>query len=182
MSVRVLGIDLSLSSTGMAEADQGDIRTWTIKGTGTGHERLDELLYAVGKDVWKRDGTMTPFVVVEGPSYGSSASGQKGHHERAGLWWLLTHRLWDNNIPFAVVPPAALKKYATGAGNASKDKVLLAAARRFPDFDGGNDAADALWLAAMGADHLGSPCTTMPELNRAALNSVEWPTSGEAAS
>lgn len=172
MSARVLGLDLSLTSTGLAEAWQNGIRTWTIKPRGIGHERLEHLLYEIWKAAWEYEGGH--LVVVEGPSYGSQ-SGQKGHHERAGLWWLVTHKLWDCNVCVAVVPPSALKKYATGKGNAGKDAVLLATARRFPDFDGGNDAADALWLAAMGADHLGQPIVAMPELNRAALKSVEWP-------
>ena len=89
------------------------------------------------------------------------------------------------------IPPASLKMYATGKGNASKDAVLAAAIRRYPDveFDG-NDAADALILAAMGADHLGFPLVsktpsgrksraTLPARNREALGKIDWPLLGE---
>ena len=83
----------------------------------------------------------------------------------------------------AVIPPTSLKKYATGKGTASKDLVLTAAVRRFPDWPvEGNDEADALWAAAAGLDHLGYPVIDMPALNRSALDGMQWPDAmGEAA-
>lgn len=169
----VLGLDLSLTSTGMAEIIEGAPRAWSIKPPPAhrGHDRLHWLVDTIWATACEYEGGH--LVVVEGPSYGSQASGRG--HERAGLWWLLTHQLWSNGIEMAVVSPAALKKYATGKGNAGKDEVLMATARRFPDFDGGNDAADALWLAAMGADHAGVPIVTVPAPHRQALAKVEWP-------
>ncbi len=53
--------------------------------------------------------------------------------------------------------------------------MLLAAARRFDWFDGSNDAGDALWLAALGADQLGVPMVEMPKAHRVALAGVAWP-------
>jgi hypothetical protein len=45
--------------------------------------------------------------VVEGPrpvDYGNQGGEgrQSGHHERAGLWWLVTHALWKRGIDYAV--------------------------------------------------------------------------------
>jgi Holliday junction resolvasome RuvABC endonuclease subunit len=85
--------------------------------------------------------------------------------------------LWQQGVPTAIVPPSNLKKYAVGIGGgpkASKDAVLIAAARRWPTFEGRNDEADALWLAAMGLDHL-TGRSVVPEVNRLALKSCSWP-------
>ena len=168
MSPKVLGLDLSLTCTGLA----GDGWTDTIRpGDRRGADRL----------MWIRD-TLTDrwlanvdLAVVEGPSYGSAAR-QSGHHERAGLWWLVRCALASRGVPTAVVAPACLKRYATGKGNAGKDRMVLEAARRFSWFEGTEDEADALWLAAAGTDHLGHPYVTMPAHNRDALEKVEWPT------
>lgn len=162
----MVGIDLSLRSTGTA-GDGWAARLAPPAGLA-GCERLSWLLDRLDEHT-----TGAALVVVEGPSYGSAGRGQ---HERAGLWWLLRHRLWQASVPVAVVPPAARCRYATGRGNAPKDAVLAAAVRRFPTVEvTGNDQADALWLAAMGLDRLGRPPVALPEAHRAALASVAWP-------
>ena len=40
--------------------------------------------------------------------------------ENAGL---LKHYLWKSNISYNVVPPTVIKKFATGKGNANKEKL-----------------------------------------------------------
>lgn len=171
-----VGLDLSLTSTGIASIVGGfGPTTSTLKPPAklTGLDRMHWIQDAIDRRCFGAS-----LVIVEGPSYGSQ-SGQQGHHERAGLWWLIQQQLWKAGIPTAIVPPSNLKKFATGAGNAGKDAVMIATARRFPDFEGDNNAADALWLAAMGADHLGVPLVAMPAVNRAALDGVRWPTTSE---
>ena len=168
----IVGLDLSLASTGIARIGE---KTWAdriVPKTLTGHKRMAHILARVEELV-----SDAGLVVVEGPSFGSGANArQSGHHERGGLWWLITHHLWLADKPVAVVPPATLKRYATGKGNATKDAVLAAAIRRYRDVDfDGNDQADALILAAMGADHLGQPIATVPALQRGALTAVTWP-------
>lgn len=175
-AAHVIGLDLSLTTTGIAGRDWTRLLKppATIAAAG-GLTRLRWITEAV------RDHIATvpagTLVAVEGPSYGSAA-GQQGHHERAGLWWMVYDAVDRDHWPIAVIPPASLKRYATGKGNASKDAVLLAAAKRFPWFGGDNNQADALWLAAMAADHLGHPIATMPATHRAALDGVTWPETG----
>lgn len=36
---------------------------------------------------------------------------------------ILKNAMWSNNIPFEVTPPTVIKKYATGKGNANKEKM-----------------------------------------------------------
>jgi crossover junction endodeoxyribonuclease RuvC len=170
---RVVGLDLSLTSTGVAIICGTAVRLARIEpgDKGGDHARIDR----IRSRVWElADGAN--LAVIEGPSYGSVTGKQ---HERAGLWWIVTRMLWRAGLPYAVVTPSQLKKYATGkgAGPASgKDKVLAVTVRRYPMADvDGNDVADALTLAAMAADHLGHPLATVPQAQRAVLAGVRWP-------
>ena len=160
----VVGLDLSLTGTGIAGWEQADV----IRSRDTGHARLAVLLSHIGAACHGAD-----LVVVEGPAFGAKGS---AYHQLAGLWWLVAHQLFTQGIPYAVVSPAAVKQYATSKGNAGKDMVLANVVRRFPQVEvNDNNAADALVLAAMGYDHLGCPMVTMPQSHRGALDKVEWP-------
>jgi hypothetical protein len=55
--------------------------------------------------------------------------------------------------------------------------VVREVTRRFAWFEGGEDEADALVLAAMGADWLDILSVTMPQTHRKALDAVAWPAS-----
>lgn len=171
---KIIGLDLSLTGTGIA----GDGWTETISHPKLrGHARLQAILNDIAKFTIGAD-----MVVVEGPAYGSQAAGrQQGQHERAGLWWLTTHKLWKSDTWIAVAPPNKLKQYATGKGNAGKDDIVREVTRRFDWFGGDNNAADALVLAAMGYDHFGAPIVEVPKTHRAALNGVQWPAELAAA-
>jgi crossover junction endodeoxyribonuclease RuvC len=111
-------------------------------------------------------------VVIEGLAFSRTT----GHAmTRAGLWWMVVHRIDQIGMPYAVMTPTGRARYATGKGNAGKADVMREVARRYPDFQGGEDEADALVLAAAGADHLGTPIADVPKANRAALDAVVWP-------
>lgn len=175
---RIVGIDLSLTSTGVASS-----LGWTQRIRSNGHradslsqrrERLDRL----AKDVIHAVGT-PDLVVIEGPSFGSQGAGT---WDRAGLWWIVMDRLHRNGHTVVEVPPKTRSLYATGVGNASKDEVFAAAIRRYPDFDiTSNDVADAVVLAALGADAMGHPLAAVPKTHRPALDKVAWPVAAEVA-
>jgi Holliday junction resolvasome RuvABC endonuclease subunit len=57
------------------------------------------------------------YVAIEGYSFGSSAGRSFDLGENGGL---LKYKLCEKNIPFDVVPPKTIKKFATDNGNASK--------------------------------------------------------------
>jgi Holliday junction resolvasome RuvABC endonuclease subunit len=169
---RVYGLDLSLTSTGIASnAGWADVIRPAAKLRG--HERLaflrTEILdRSAGADL----------IAVEGPAFGAKGS---AYHQLAGMWWLITHALWRRNDRVAIVPPSNVKRYATGKGNANKDDIMREVSRRFDWFQGGNDSADALILASLAADHLGVPMVVMPQTHRTALSGVEWPAALDAA-
>ncbi len=169
----MLGIDPSLTATGLALLSEGRPVVETLKpGKMRGHERMRWILQGVAF----RTFPLAPdLVVIEGPSYGS-AGGQRGHHERAGLWWLIAHQLHMRGIPYAVMAPKARALYATGNGNAGKELVIECMRLRLPDVEIRDDnQADALALAVAGADHLGVVVPQGPGRYRSALRKVDWP-------
>lgn len=173
-TLTVIGLDISLTSTGIAS------RGWTTrirsagKNDATLYQRRARIL-GVARQVLDYC-THADLVVIEGPSYES----KYGHpHDRSGLWWLIVHQL--GGVPVVEVAPKCRARYATGKGGDDKAAVMREVARRFPWFDGGDDEADALVLAAMGYDAAGQPLCSMPATHRAALTAVAWPDLGPTA-
>ena len=176
--MRVVGLDLSLTATGVAIIDGTAVMVSTIESKGTKDaslldrmRRLDDIESQIINNIER--GRLPDLVVIEQPAF-SRTTGH--HHDRSGLWWRVVGVAQDFYADVVEVTPGGLKKYVTGKGNASKDEVLLSVARRFPEVAvTNNNEADALVLAAMGADHLGRPLVTMPAAHRAALDAVRWP-------
>lgn len=183
----VVGIDLSLASTGIAIIyPDNSAPPWVCRIESKGRKeatlgerqkRLANLVHQISNVVlqdWPRN-SPAPLIVVEGPSFGQARQG--GQHDRAGLWWMAVDRFTTLGFPVVEVPPATRAKYATGKGNAAKDIVLAAVIRRYLNVAvTGNDEADALVLAAMGARHLGQPVEeSLPQINLAAMDAVRWP-------
>jgi crossover junction endodeoxyribonuclease RuvC len=134
--------------------------------------------------IWLRDylhvvtvGERVDLVIIEGYSFGSRASHAHSLGELGGVVRVMLH---ERGIPFAVVSPSALKLYACGKGNATKDAVLASAVHRFGR-EMGNDEADALWLWALAKDAYGEPLLAMPAHNREALEKIDWPKVGVPA-
>lgn len=171
MTVKILGLDLSLTSTGVAQYDPAGIVPYTTTRLKTpakvlGHDRLEWLLARIHTVALGAD-----YIIVEGPAFGAKGS---AYHQLAGMWWLVTHALWTMPRRVAVAPPSSIKRFATGKGNAGKDEVLSAVVRRYPDFNGGNDEADALVAAALVAEKFGCPIVAVPKTHLTALDGVEW--------
>jgi Holliday junction resolvasome RuvABC endonuclease subunit len=181
MQPRVIGLDLSLAATGYADfTHDGQMLTTTIRSTPaegvTGqHTRLARIVFDI-TELISYGGPHPALVVIEGPSYGSKGAGT---WDRAGLWWLLVDRLVGRHHPFVVVPPAVLKKYAAGRGNATKTDMAVALAKRMNGFELRDDnQVDAWWLGAAGRQHLGCPVVEVPKTHREALAKVDWPEVG----
>jgi Holliday junction resolvasome RuvABC endonuclease subunit len=164
--LRVLGLDPSLTATGIADAN-GRLLTVTPRGR-RGPQRLAHIRDRVLEQVTLG----ADLVAIEGYSYASKGSSAYQLGELGGVIRLA---LWEAGVPFAEVPPSCLKKYAAGTGNASKDEVLVACVRRLDLEPRSNNESDAAWLRAMALDHFGQPLVTVPKTHRAALDSVTWP-------
>jgi crossover junction endodeoxyribonuclease RuvC len=184
----VVGIDLSLTSTGIAIITNGVATTQRVNSKGKKDAtleqrmtRLHNLALTIASDiVWKAHPTL---VVIESPAYSRTMGSM---HDRSGLWWMTLDLIDSLELTVVEVTSGGRCKYATGKGNAAKDDVLSAVVRRYPDVDvNGNDEADALILAAMGARHLGVPIEeSLPKANLLGMAGVHWPYPqlGQAAS
>lgn len=174
MHPRVIGLDLSLTATGIAKADGSVDLVTTGPGDHLADQR-DRLRFIVREIVHRTKAGFyggPDLAVVEGPSYNSKGSGT---WDRAGLWWLTVDTLMEDAVPVAVVPPAALKKYATGKGTATKPDMRMALYQRESRDLRDDNMVDARWLALMGLDHLGHPVVDVPKTHRDALAKVAWP-------
>lgn len=169
----VIGLDLSLTSTGLAIVHNGRATVTRVTSKPTGSTTADQLIrlrVIVSRIRAAIPASTRTVAAVEGPAFGAN---DPGAHIRGGLWWMVREMLDAEDIDVVVVTPATLKKYATGKGNAAKDAVLAAAVRRFPDVDvTGNDEADALWLAAIRARIEGQPIDELPAVQVDATKGV----------
>lgn len=167
----VIGLDLSLTSTGAAFGDT----TASFQPKTKGMERLRDV------SGWVLDITdryTSPLVVVEGYSYSSRNSHAHALGELGGV---VRYELWKRHVAYVDVPPTCRAKFATGKGNAGKSEVVSAISARTGQVwsgKGAEDECDAWVLQEMGLAHLGCPRHQWPTTNMTALATVEWPLHG----
>ena len=164
--IKVLGLDLSLTCTGVADPD--GITRRIRPGARRDATRLAWIRQQLSVDL---DGGID-LAAIEGYSFGSRSSQAHSLGELGGV--IRTH-LHDQGVAYIAVPPATLKTYATGKGNAGKTAVIIAARDRlgYPGTD--DNEADALWLWAFGLDLAGQPPIQLPQLHRRALDKITLP-------
>lgn len=182
--MRVVGLDLSLTSTGMSDGT-----THRAVQTGPADGSIERRIHRIMRDIHAfmripAGGTYEypDLAVIEGAAYGARGTAVD---QLAGLRWYVRTDLTVQGIPFAIVTPTSLKLYTTGSGRATKAGMVAALDHRYGTRladvkvkDGRYDMADALGLAAMGYDHMNvlfSLTNRFPAPHRAALDSVEWP-------
>lgn len=168
--LRVIGLDLSLTSTGVAlptgetfriktRAKDGDRRLNIIR------DRIREVLV---------DHAPHLAVIEDLPRHA------KGAGVTAMVHGPVRTELIDAGVPFAIVVPATLKSFACDHGNAEKAELAaaayLAAGAEFAD-DKGGDQCDAWWLRAAGHDWCGDPLFELPQAQRDRLSKAKWPES-----
>jgi Holliday junction resolvasome RuvABC endonuclease subunit len=163
--MRVIGLDLSITATGVAEVD-GTLST--IRPKTAGDERLVTIRDRVRSLVAGPSAEAT-IVAMEGLLYSTKMGGALGMVHGA-----VRVELWDRGIPYVVLPPSTLKKYATGKGNATKADMRVALLRRM-DLDVRDDnQVDAWWLRAAGHQLMGHPILPLPKPQVAALEKATW--------
>lgn len=149
----VVGIDPSLTATGVCGAGL----PFTVPTSPTGSaiaERLGRIQGIAGHIA-----NSTPWaalVVIEGPSFGpQNRAGQA--HLRAGLWWHIAATMTARACDLVEVPPATLKKFATGKGNATKADMRMALYKRAELDIADDNQVDAWWLLQVGLHLLENP-------------------------
>lgn len=170
VGLRVIGLDLSITSTGVCLPDGTTYRIKTRDKDGD--RRLLHIRDSVADDLAEQ----RPHVaVLEDMPTKMHPTAVKGIGCVHGV---VKAALLDAGVPYALVSPATLKKYATDHGGADKARMAaaayLAAGAEFAD-DRGGDQCDAWWLRAAGHDAYGVPLFTMPQAQRDRLQVVTWP-------
>lgn len=168
----MIGLDLSLTGTGICHMRGTHAVTDTIRGRGTGIVRLRQLARDIRQHCHGAD-----LIVIEAPNYHMGKSA--GYHERAGLHWMVLERLFLDDRVWVEVKTSQIKTYATGKGShpgLGKGPMIEASTRRYPDVQTGGDdnQCDALWAAAMGTGHL-TGIHAVPVAHQATLAKVPWP-------
>lgn len=189
----VVGLDTGLTCTGLATAGRV-MRTARIGRKGVTLLPLADRVEAImdlGKAILDQ-APLTPdevahgcpnawrrphLVMLEAPDT-SSAFG--GLVERIQLFHEVTRFLVAARIPFATVPSAILKGYASGNGGVDprKKRVMAAVRELWPEYGVLNDdESDAVVLAAMGLDKLTGQrrVSDARSADWLARPSIQWP-------
>lgn len=189
--MRVVGLDLSLTSTGVSDGQS--VHAVTTTPDMCLEARLDSitrncLLFVLSPTQWTHVhpvGKHADLVVIEGAAYGAKGDAVD---QLAGLRLMVRTALWRLGVPFAIVSPTGLKAYTAGNGRATKAEMVRAVGERHGlDLsrvklkDGRSDMADAYALAAMGYAYIRQPLpTTGPPAPLASLLAVKWPDAATA--
>lgn len=183
-TVHVVGLDVSLSNTGIAvlgctPEDRWTIHTYTIptapvhSGGATPEPLLlDRMNYVVSSIMTAAE--RADVIGIERPAFAAKGNATS---TLAGLWWLTYRRLSRLEIPIVIVSASSAKKYATNSGTAAKREVSRATVRMFPDVDtSSGDEDDALVIAALVADMADLPVPyERTAYRRQALSNVARP-------
>ena len=168
--MNVVGLDLSLAATGLCNDDGPGVITYRMPHDATHYDRAHRLkTIGVHIDWMTRDADV---VVIESPFNSKFSSWQLGE-----LHGVVKVTLLQRRVPFQMIAPKQLKKFATNNGNAAKEQVLAAAIR---DLDYGghdNNEADALWLRHMGLAwylHVSEGDVIAPKYRLEVVRSIRW--------
>lgn len=174
MTLKVIGLDLSMTATGICLPDgktltvktdpkHGDMRLRQIRNTVADNARLSS----------------ADLAVLEEAPPGLKGPAIKAIHMVQGA---VRTALLDVGVPYAVVNPSTLKVYATGRKGANKTDMAMAAYKRADREFADDNQCDAFWLWLMGLDRFGAATFTLPAAQRLALDSVTWPTAPDPVS
>jgi crossover junction endodeoxyribonuclease RuvC len=148
----IIGIDPSLTGTGVVALSTDDLYTELIKSKPSGEKPIDELLRIkkivckVMDFIQKYDGIK--LVVMEALAMNSRNS--SALTQLSGLNYLLRNELYEKTLPFIIVAPTSLKKFITGKGNCPKELILMEVYKHYGKEFRDNNLADAYGLAKTG--------------------------------
>lgn len=151
--VATLGVDFSLSSTGVALTTSSSWRVGNLSPPQRSVERLDQI-YGFFRKLLTRIQCHHDLVYVAMEDY-SFGSKSQGHSigEGGGVTKLAMYQVVENeeSTPLTLVPPTTLKKFVLGKGQGEKNQILLSVYKRWGvDLDR-DDHADAYGLSRVAA-------------------------------
>lgn len=164
--IKVAGLDLSMTATGVAHTQSdGSACTHVVVPAGRGDFRLSDIRRRVLAFVAGAELVLIEEWLVRSQS--APITGMVHGVVREGLI--------EAGIPYLTVPPATLKKYATGrGGGVGSDKTAMAVAafkRAEREFEDSNQC-DAWWLWVAARELTGDPVLDLPKAQRDALDKI----------
>lgn len=139
--MKIMGLDLSISCTGIGYPDTS---VQALKPKVAGDARLEYLADHVGLAARTSGADL---VVIEG--LGGIYQGEAARVIPM-LHGAIRLELMRSRIPYMLLPPSSLKKFATGNGGADKTGMALAALKRLGREYHTSDECDADWLRIAG--------------------------------
>lgn len=161
----VVGLDLSITATGIAD------HTGATRCIGGKADRGDHRIVDIVDELWVELDHGADLVVIED----LAVHGPGGAMAAAQVMGAVKATLLRTTTPYALVPPATLKKYATGKGNATKADMAVALYKRAGLELADDNQVDAWFLRAAGLHHLGHPIIDVPAAQAVALDRITWP-------
>jgi Holliday junction resolvasome RuvABC endonuclease subunit len=171
---RVIGLDLSITSTGVCLPDGTTYRIKTrLKDR---HKRVTQIRDRLAIEVAEQ---RPHLAVIEDLPMNTGRMSLANLKAIAGLHGVVQSVLIDADVSWAYITPKTLKSFACDNGGADKADMAaaayLAAGVEFAD-DKGGDQCDAWWLRAAGHDWCGVPLFDLPQAQRDVLSKADWPT------
>jgi len=182
---RVVGIDSSLSSTGVAAwklTDDGPLllgaEAITVPAVpGATITDRAQRVKRISREVdpWTRH--VNTLLVIEGLAPSRTHNGGRDS-DLAHLWWTIISRHTaraDFNCLVAVATPGNVKKWATGNGAADKAAVASVITRLVPQADvTTSDVSDSLALSLLGMHYLGWRPDLVNQYRDEAIKKLAW--------
>ncbi len=165
--MNVLGLDLSLTSTGYCHNGEAGYISTDVFGA----ERLRKIGREVENIVVDNK---IDIVAIEGYSFASRNSQAHSIGELGGVVRVF---LLNMDIPYLEIPPTCRAKFATGKGNASKSEVISSiSAITGIIWKGGHadDMCDAWVLEEMVLAKLGRAKFKWSEIALTSLSKIDW--------
>jgi Holliday junction resolvasome RuvABC endonuclease subunit len=178
--MRIMGVDPSITRTGISLPDG---TTVVVKPKDKGDDRLMEIADYVR--VLSQANLVDLVVMEDAPTRLLGDAGRVLLHLQ-GAVRLELKRL---PVPYMILSPSTLKKFATGNGSADKTAMALAAFKRLGREYGTDDECDADWLRVAGrfayglGEYLNEPRAAggriALELPKVQLEALRWAGTGK---
>lgn len=165
--MNIIGLDLSLTSTGVCINEQTLVITTKTKGA----ERLSVISKAILETALTNS---VDIAIIEGYSF---ASRNSQAHSIGELGGVVRVCLWENHIPFIEIPPTCRAKFATGRGNAAKTEVMSSISAKTGivfSGKGSDDMCDAWILSEMCKARLGLSNYVWSTQQLLSLDKIDW--------
>jgi crossover junction endodeoxyribonuclease RuvC len=173
-SIRSIGLDLSLTGTGVVVLEDGKILSQKlIKSKPCGDRPCNEVTrirtIVSGIEEVVRSNKLD-VAVIEGLAF--MVRNATALVQLSALNYMTRAMLMDCGVPFVIVAPTSLKKFVTGNGGSKKDVMLIEVYKRWGETLLDDNICDAYSLARVGEAFI-RPDEQIPAFQRDVLALLE---------